>query len=135
LYQPWMLDCYDGGAISGVNEWYGNPKYWEKFCYGAVLSRTDCTWFYSGWNTGRRSVNPATNRLSCGTARVLVYTGVNSRNNLSHWAVLERWTDGWMIWIQVQPKGNLDDEYYYCLFYLNGKFPFWILFSRNVPIL
>jgi hypothetical protein len=27
LYQPWMLDCYDGGAISGVNEWYGNPKY------------------------------------------------------------------------------------------------------------
>jgi hypothetical protein len=30
MYQPWMMDGEDCGAISGMNEWQGIPKYWEE---------------------------------------------------------------------------------------------------------
>jgi hypothetical protein len=30
LYQPWMIDADDCGAISGVSEWQRKPKYSEK---------------------------------------------------------------------------------------------------------
>jgi hypothetical protein len=29
LYQPWMVDGDDCGAIGGMNEWQGKPKYSE----------------------------------------------------------------------------------------------------------
>jgi hypothetical protein len=32
LYQPWMTDDDECGASSGMNEWQGMPKYWEKTC-------------------------------------------------------------------------------------------------------
>jgi hypothetical protein len=40
LYQPWMIDGDDCGAISGMNEWQGKPKYWEETCPSAALSTT-----------------------------------------------------------------------------------------------
>jgi hypothetical protein len=43
LYQPWMVDGDDYGAISGMNEWEGKPKYWEKTCHSAALSTTNPT--------------------------------------------------------------------------------------------
>jgi hypothetical protein len=27
LYQPWMIDGDDYGAVSGMNEWQGKPEY------------------------------------------------------------------------------------------------------------
>jgi hypothetical protein len=30
LYQPWMIDGDDCGAISGMNEWQGKPKHSKK---------------------------------------------------------------------------------------------------------
>jgi hypothetical protein len=30
LFQPWMIDGDDSGAISGMNEWQGKPTYWEE---------------------------------------------------------------------------------------------------------
>jgi hypothetical protein len=41
LYQPWMMDGDDCGAISGMNEWQGKPKYPEKTCPSAVLPTAD----------------------------------------------------------------------------------------------
>jgi hypothetical protein len=32
LYQHWMTDGDDFGAISEMNEWQGIPKYSEKTC-------------------------------------------------------------------------------------------------------
>jgi hypothetical protein len=43
LYQPWMIDDDDCGAISGMNEWQGKPKYSEETCPSAALSTTDPT--------------------------------------------------------------------------------------------
>jgi hypothetical protein len=43
LYQPWMTNGNDCGAISGMNEWQGKPKYTEKTCPSAPLSATDRT--------------------------------------------------------------------------------------------
>jgi hypothetical protein len=67
LYQPWMIDD-DCGAISGMNEWQGKPKYSEKICPSAALSTTHPTWLDMGINPDRRRGKPATKRLSYGTA-------------------------------------------------------------------
>jgi hypothetical protein len=50
--------------------WQGKPKYSEKTCPSAALSTTNPTWPDLGSNPGRRGGKPATNRLSCGTAKV-----------------------------------------------------------------
>jgi hypothetical protein len=41
LYQPWMIDGDDCGAISGMNEWQGKPKYSEETWPSAALYITD----------------------------------------------------------------------------------------------
>jgi hypothetical protein len=41
MYQPWMIDAKDCGAISGIKEWQGKPKYLEKICPSADVSTTD----------------------------------------------------------------------------------------------
>jgi hypothetical protein len=41
-----MIDNDDDdncGAISGMNEWQGKPKYWKKNCPNAALFTTDPT--------------------------------------------------------------------------------------------
>jgi hypothetical protein len=43
MYQPWMIDGDHCGAISGMNEWQGNPKYWDEPCSSAALHTTDLT--------------------------------------------------------------------------------------------
>jgi hypothetical protein len=48
--------------------WQGKPKYSEKTCPSATLSTTNPTWPGLGSNPGRRGGNPASNRLSYGTA-------------------------------------------------------------------
>jgi hypothetical protein len=30
LYQPWMIDGGGRGAVSGINEWQGKPKYTKE---------------------------------------------------------------------------------------------------------
>jgi hypothetical protein len=49
--------------------WQVKPKYTEKTCPSATLSTTSPTWPDLGSNPGRRGGNPATNRLSYGTAQ------------------------------------------------------------------
>jgi hypothetical protein len=43
LYQPWIRDGDNFGAISGMIEWQGKPKYSEKTCPGAAVITTDTT--------------------------------------------------------------------------------------------
>jgi hypothetical protein len=52
--------------------WQGKPKYSEKTCSSATLSITNPTWPGLGSNPGRRSWKPATNRLSYGTALLVL---------------------------------------------------------------
>jgi hypothetical protein len=55
--------------ISRWNEnWQGKPKCSEKTCPSATLSTTNPTWPELGSDPGCRGGNPATNRLSYGTA-------------------------------------------------------------------
>jgi hypothetical protein len=66
-----MIDGDDCGAISGMNEWQGKPKYWKETCPSAALSTTNpmtCPGLEPGppWE-------PATNHLSYGTAVPSVY--------------------------------------------------------------
>jgi hypothetical protein len=69
LNKPWTIDGDDCGAISGMNEWQGKPKYSEKPCRSVALSITDSTWLGPGSNPeGGNSGKPATNCLSYGTA-------------------------------------------------------------------
>jgi hypothetical protein len=53
-------------------DWQGKPKYSEETCPSATLSTTNPTWPDPVLNTGRRGGKPATNRLSYGTACLLV---------------------------------------------------------------
>jgi hypothetical protein len=55
--------------------WQGRPKYWEKTCPSGTLSTTNPTWRDLGCNSGRRGGKPTTNRLSFGTAFILVVKG------------------------------------------------------------
>jgi hypothetical protein len=48
--------------------WHGKPNYSEKTCPSATLFTTNPTWPDLGSNPGRRGENPATNRMSYGTA-------------------------------------------------------------------
>jgi hypothetical protein len=59
-----MIDIGDFGAISGMNNWQGKPKYSEKTCPSAALSTTNPTLLDQGSNPGRRDGKPAINRLS-----------------------------------------------------------------------
>jgi hypothetical protein len=62
---PWW------GWSSRWNEnWQGKPKYSERTFRSATLSITNTTWPDLGLNPGRRGGNPATNRLSYGTADI-----------------------------------------------------------------
>jgi hypothetical protein len=38
-----MIDGDDCGAVNGLNEWQGKPKYPEKTCLSAALPTTDPT--------------------------------------------------------------------------------------------
>jgi hypothetical protein len=49
--------------------WQWKPKYSEKTCPSAILSTTKPTWPELGSNPDRRCGEPATNRLSYGTAK------------------------------------------------------------------
>jgi hypothetical protein len=46
LYQPWMRDGDDCGALSGINDWQGKLRYSEKTYHSASLSTTDPARFY-----------------------------------------------------------------------------------------
>jgi hypothetical protein len=41
LYEPWMINGDDRGAIGGVPEWHRKRKYSEKTCPSAIWSTTD----------------------------------------------------------------------------------------------
>jgi hypothetical protein len=43
FYQLWMMEGDVCGAISGMNEWQGNPKYSEETYPSAALSTADPT--------------------------------------------------------------------------------------------
>jgi hypothetical protein len=43
LYQPWMINGADCGAIGEMNDWQGKPKYWDETCHSTALSTTDPT--------------------------------------------------------------------------------------------
>jgi hypothetical protein len=45
-----MVDVDDYGAISGMNEWQGKPKYLEKTWPSAALSTTDPTRLQPSWH-------------------------------------------------------------------------------------
>jgi hypothetical protein len=55
-------------------DWQGKPKYSKKTFPSATLSTTNPTWHHPDLNTGRRGGKPVTNRLSYGTAFMLVKT-------------------------------------------------------------
>jgi hypothetical protein len=57
------------GAVSGMNEWQGKPKFLERTSPSAALSTTDPTWLVPGLDLGRRGGNPAINHVSCWTAQ------------------------------------------------------------------
>jgi hypothetical protein len=60
LYQHWVIDGDNCGAISGIIEWQGKPKYLEIAWPSAALSTTGPKWLDVGSNLGRRSGKPAT---------------------------------------------------------------------------
>jgi hypothetical protein len=43
LYQPWMIDYDDCGAVSGINDWPEKLKYSGTTCLSASLATTDST--------------------------------------------------------------------------------------------
>jgi hypothetical protein len=68
LYQLWMIDGDDCGAIKGMNEWQGKPKYSENNHPGADLITKVPTRHGPGSKPGRLGGKPATNGLSYATA-------------------------------------------------------------------
>jgi hypothetical protein len=65
-----MIDGDDCGAIGGMNEWQGKPKYWEETCPSAAVTTTGLTCIDPGPNPGRRGRKPATDRLRYGTTLI-----------------------------------------------------------------
>jgi hypothetical protein len=63
LYQPWMIDGDECGAITGRGNWSTRRK-----PVPVPLSTTDPTWLDLGSNPGRRGGKQANNRLRYGTA-------------------------------------------------------------------
>jgi hypothetical protein len=43
LYQLWIIECSDYGAISEMNEWQGKPMYSAETSPSVALSTTDPT--------------------------------------------------------------------------------------------
>jgi hypothetical protein len=64
LYQSWMINCYDCGAVSGINDWQGKLEYSDKTYPSVALSTPDPTWLDLGCCSGK----PATNCRSYSTA-------------------------------------------------------------------
>jgi hypothetical protein len=64
LYPPWMIDCYECEAISGMNEWQGKPAYSEWTFPRSGLSTTDPTRLDPWSNPAHNGGKPATDRLS-----------------------------------------------------------------------
>jgi hypothetical protein len=52
------------GAVGGIKDWQGNPKYSEKPWPRAALSNTEPKSHELGSKPGRRVVNPETNRAT-----------------------------------------------------------------------
>jgi hypothetical protein len=59
LYQSWMIDGDDCGAVGGVNEWQGKPKYSEETRPSSAQSTKDPTCLDPGLNPDRRGGKPA----------------------------------------------------------------------------
>jgi hypothetical protein len=59
----------DCGTIGELSVCQGKLRYSEKTCPSATLSTINPSWFDPGSNPGRRGGEPATNRLSYGTAK------------------------------------------------------------------
>jgi hypothetical protein len=72
LYQPWVRDGDDCGAISGVDGLQWKPKYSEKTCSSSVLSTTNPTWLDPASNMGLQVGKPATNCLNYGATNYLI---------------------------------------------------------------
>jgi hypothetical protein len=73
LYQPWMIDGDDCGAISSISEWQGKPKYSKKTCSIAALCATEPKLLDSGSKPDRGGGKPVTNHLSYGTGPASSY--------------------------------------------------------------
>jgi hypothetical protein len=43
LYHLWAIGGDYCGAVGGMNEWHGKPKFLEETCCSAALSTTDPT--------------------------------------------------------------------------------------------
>jgi hypothetical protein len=73
---PFLVDADDCGAISGMNEWQRKIEVLAKFLPHGALSTTDPTILTQGSNPDRHGGNPATKRLTYGTARNRFYLEV-----------------------------------------------------------
>jgi hypothetical protein len=70
LYEHWMLDSDDCGAVSGMNEWQRKPRYSEKTC-PSVHHRSHMTW--PGVEPWPPRLEPGDSCLSCGTATLTLF--------------------------------------------------------------
>jgi hypothetical protein len=68
LYQLGLTDNDNCGAIDGMNDLHGKPKYLEKTYPSAALFATNSTWNGPGSNLVHRSGKQGSNRLSYSTA-------------------------------------------------------------------
>jgi hypothetical protein len=68
LYQSFMVDDDECGAVGGMRIGRGKPKYSEKTCPSATLSTRNTTWPDLGSSPDRRGGKPARNHLNYGTA-------------------------------------------------------------------
>jgi hypothetical protein len=86
--RPPMAYCDSAGWLRWCrnrwNDWQGKPKYLEKTCPSAALSTTNLT-CCPETNPGRRGGEPASNRLSYGTAkctRLTLWMWIHTFNSL-----------------------------------------------------
>jgi hypothetical protein len=77
-----MIDGDDCGAISGMYEWQGEPKFSEEAGSSAALSSIDSTWLDRGSNPCRRGGKPVTNRQSYGATWVVTFKQTKNKNNI-----------------------------------------------------
>jgi hypothetical protein len=54
LFQLWMIDADNCGAIVAMNEWLGKLEYLEKTCLSAFMFTTHSTWLVPVLNPGRQ---------------------------------------------------------------------------------
>jgi hypothetical protein len=67
--------------------WQGKPKYLKKTCASDTLSTTHPTWPGLWSNLGRRDGKPATNRLSYGTALIMMMMRLRMMMMINHLCV------------------------------------------------